>query len=302
MFEIQMCTVKRETSNGIGSRAVIFIADNDVARLGEMHAYLMLSTGLQAYLQNRRFCISFEDVDVRHRQFSDFLVRCRVDAMRCVLRQVRTYGELVTFHTSFDNRDVSPACGVVFELGLQPFLRFRGLGENQKPRSFTIEPVDDEQCFSRLLEVQIFTQGSIDGLRFLGLRCHRQHTYGLIDNNDARVLKYDSDSIDDLLLWGRSMAAHLRSHYDQCPSYCAKHRTGECPGTEQLSLNEHTCDNGCNDLSDGHQGLHQPDNHTLPMSCGVRRYQGRETRAQNGAAEREQSDRKKQIWNSMDCG
>src|SRR5262245_28024988 len=74
MLEIEVGGVKRQTSNGIGSGAIVFVADNRMTGVGEMDPDLMLSSRLQPHFEGCCFSFPLQDTHVSYSYFSDSLV------------------------------------------------------------------------------------------------------------------------------------------------------------------------------------------------------------------------------------
>jgi hypothetical protein len=74
VLEIEVSGVKRQTANGIGSGAVVLIADYRMTGVGEMYADLVLPSRLQAHFEHCRFSVALQDMHVSYCQFSDLRV------------------------------------------------------------------------------------------------------------------------------------------------------------------------------------------------------------------------------------
>ena len=195
MPKIQLCGVKGHSPDGIGTAAVYLVTNDRMAAFGEVDANLVLASCFQADLDEGCLGIRFDDVDVRNGELACTGLSSGVNAERGILGEVRTDGEIPGSHPSVNNGNVSASGGMIFELFLQPLLRFHRFREDQQPRSLAIEPMNDEDLFRRPFPVGRFSQGRINGSRPLRLRRHRQQTCGLVYNNDALVFKHNLDPI-----------------------------------------------------------------------------------------------------------
>ena len=187
MLEIQLNSVQREPTNGIGDTAIRSIPDDRMATFGEMHADLVFTTRFQLDCHKRGLWRSLQNFHVRHSTLSKFLVRRRVDAVRRIFRQVGSDGEGIVLAASFDHGHVSPARAVVFELALKPLFGFYGFRENNQARGISIQPVNDEELLWTLLTIQVRPQNGISRFRLFRRSGDREQARGLIDHDDAVV-------------------------------------------------------------------------------------------------------------------
>src|SRR5262249_34061024 len=75
MLEIQVSRVQGKPANGIEASTIVFVADDRMPGLREMHADLMLAAGFKTHLQHGSFSISLDHMDVGYCCLSEMFVR-----------------------------------------------------------------------------------------------------------------------------------------------------------------------------------------------------------------------------------
>ena len=176
---------------GIRLRAVLFVADDGMAEIRQLHADLMAPSGFQ-FQRDERPLRRARQHSIAREGVARLLTRRRAPhAIRTRLIEMRIKRAGVALELSFHDRFV--AFRDRFPAALQRLFGFRCFRENHQTRSLLVEPMHNPNAIARVILPlpQIIGELEIRGLLAFREARDAEEIFRFVDYDQGRVLVVD---------------------------------------------------------------------------------------------------------------